>query len=86
MAKQKEISLDEIVGKENTQLTPPQGTNTVKTNSNKKTIIVTVVSTLAILAAIVAIFYGGIKYEQGRQHSIQTQAAALSAKMLKTEQ
>ena len=86
MAKTKEISIDELVGKENTEIIPPQkGTYTVKT-SNKKTIIVSVVSTLAVLAAIVAIFYGGMKYEQGRQDVIVKQAVELSSKMLKPEQ
>lgn len=85
MAK-KEISIDELVGKDSTQLTQPkQKENQVKNQSNKKTIIVTVVSTLAVIAAIIAIFYAGVQYEQGRQNTIVQEATKLT-KQLKVNQ
>lgn len=84
MAK-KEISIDELVGKESTKLTQPKQKETEVKNSNKKTIIVTVISTLAVIAAIVAIFYAGVQYEKGRQDVIVQEAAKLS-KQLKANQ
>ena len=79
MAKAKEISLDELVGSEDTKLkTPKQQKETEVKNSNKKTIVVSVVSTLAVLAAIVAIFYAGMQYEKGRQDVIVQEATKLS--------
>ena len=89
----KEISIDELVGKKNTKLKAPkqQKEQEVKTNSNKKTIVVTVVSTLAVLAAIVAIFFvgfnAGVQYEKGRQDVIVQEAAKLSKQLkAKSEQ
>lgn len=83
----KAVSIDDLVGKKDTQLTKP--TNQKETevkNSNKKTIIVSVVSTLLVLAAIALVFIAGINYEQGRQDVIQKQAAELATKMSKTNQ
>ena len=85
----KEISIDELVGSKDTKLKTPkkQKEKEVKTNSNKKTIVVTVVSTLAVLAAIVAIFYAGVQYEKGRQDVIVQEAAKLSEQLkAKSEQ
>lgn len=82
MAKAKEISLDELVGSKDTKLkTPKQQKETEVKNSNKKTIVVSVVSTLAVLAAIVAIFYAGMQYEKGRQDVIVQEAAKLSQQL-----
>lgn len=79
MAKAKEISIDELVGSKDTKLKQPkQQKETEVKNSNKKTIVVTVVSTLAVLAAIVAIFYAGMQYEKGRQDVIVQEATKLS--------
>ena len=82
MAKAKEISLDELVGSKDTKLkTPKQQKETEVKNSNKKTIVVSVVSTLAVLAAIVAIFYAGMQYEKGRQDVIVQEATKLSKQL-----
>ena len=83
----KEISIDDLVGSKNTKLKAPkqQKEQEVKTNSNKKTIVVSVVSTLAVLAAIVAIFYAGVQYEKGRQDVIVQEATKLT-KQLKANQ
>ena len=88
MAKAKEISLEELVGSEDTKLkTPKQQKETEVKNSNKKTIVVTVVSTLAVLATIVAIFYAGVQYEKGRQDVIVQEAVKLSKQLkAKSEQ
>ena len=82
----KEIGIDELVGSKDTKLKQPkqQKEKEVK-NSNKKTIVVTVVSTLAVLATIVAIFYAGVQYEKGRQDVIVQEAVKLS-KQLKANQ
>ena len=81
MAK-KEINIDELVGNEDTQLKQPTQKETkVKNQSNKKTIIVTVVSTLAVIAAIIAIFYAGVQYEQGRQNTIVQEATKLTQQL-----
>ena len=85
MAKAKEISLEELVGSEDTKLKQPKQPKEKEVkNSNKKTIVVSVVSTLAVLAAIVAIFYAGMQYEKGRQDVIVQEATKLT-KQLKTE-
>ena len=86
MAKAKEISIDELVGSEDTTLkTPKQQKEKEVKNSNKKTIVATVVLTIAVLAAIGAIFYAGMQYEKGRQDVIVQEATKLS-KQLKENQ
>lgn len=82
MSKKKEISIDDLVGNKSTELKEPkQKENTVKISNTKKTATISVISTLLIIATIVGIFYGGMKFEQNRQHQIKVQATELAAEL-----
>lgn len=78
----KEVGIEDLVGNKDTKLKAPkqQKEKQVK-NSTKKTIVVTVVSTLAVLTAIVAIFYAGVQYEKGRQDVIVQEATKLTKQL-----
>ena len=83
MAKPKEISLDDIIGSEDTKLIKPkQQKEVAMTKSTKKTAILSVVSTLAVIAAVAGIFIAGMNYERSKTEDVNAKinAAVLSAK------
>ena len=77
MAKPKEISLDDIIGSEDTKLIKPkQQKEVAMTVSTKKTAIVSVVSTLAVIAAIAGIFIAGMNYERTKTEDVNAKVNA----------
>ena len=86
MAKPKEISLDDIIGSEDTKLIKPkqpkQQKEVAMTVSTKKTAIVSIVSTLAVIAAIAGIFIAGMNYERTKTEDVSAKvnAAVMSVK------
>lgn len=79
----KEISLDDLVGDKDTKLVSPKKTKNKKQTKGedmktiKKTIILTIISTVAVIGFIGGVFFAGMKFETHRQNQIKQEASEL---------